>query len=138
MTINSQIKYPQDWKIVNEINAKNLNRPTAVLLSVSFGNGTIGNGYDGELFVSVYDKRTADTETPIKDTGKQFSDRQEKRENITINGISAVKVTVTTPSIPSWVYEVVKIEQDNYSYLISNGAIKTDLFDSFYGSFKLN
>ncbi|MBU1202683.1 hypothetical protein KKH39_01430 [Patescibacteria group bacterium] len=133
-----EIKYPQNWEIVNEVNAKDLNRPSAVLLNVSFGDGTRGNGYDGELFISVYDKKTADTETPIKNVGTQFSDRQEKRENITVNGVSAVKVTITTPSTPSWIYEVIVLENGNYSYLINNGAIKSDLFDKFYNSFKLN
>ena len=134
-----EIQYPQGWKIVNELDSKKVSYPTTILLSVSFGTGTYGNeGYDGEWFVFVRDKSSASVEGLIKDMGKQFSDRQEKRENITINGVSALKVIVTTPSTPSWVYEAVIVEKGNSIYFVHNGAIKNDLFDKFYSSFKLN
>ncbi|MDP2704627.1 MAG: hypothetical protein Q8P01_05495 [bacterium] len=133
-----QIQYPQDWKVVNELDSKKVSYPTTILLSVAFGTGTYGyEGYDGEWFVFIYDKSSASVEGLIQDMGKQFSDRQEKRERITINGVSALKVVVTTPSIPSWVYEAVVVEQGNRIYYISNGAQQNDLFDEFYGSFRL-
>lgn len=109
------------------------------MLLVSFGTGTYGNeGYDGEWFVFAQDRSSASVEGLIKDMGKQFSDRQEIRENIIINRTPAVKVLVTTPSIPSWVYEAVIVEKGNRIYLVDNGAIKNDLFFEFYNSFKLN
>ncbi len=133
-----EIQYPPVWKIVSELGSKKVSYPTTILLSVSFGTGTFGNeGYDGELFVSAYDKQSISVEQYIKDMGKQFSDRQEKRENLTLNGVPAVKVTVTTPSHPSWIYEAVIVEQQDRFYVMSNGAVKRDSFTDFYKSFKL-
>lgn len=131
------IKYPQGWKAATTFDVSTVNRPSALMYSVSFGNGTVGNGYDGELFISVYNK-VADIETPIKEAGKQFSDRQEKKENISINGISAIKIIITSPTVSSWIYEAVVVKNGNYSYLLNNGAIKNDQFEKFYGSFRIN
>lgn len=129
-----EIQYPPAWKIVSEAGDGNAGYPGWV---VSFGTGTFGNqGYDGELFVFSYDKSSTNVEQYIKDMGKQFSDRQEKRENITINGVSAVKVVVTTPSAPAWDYEAVIIELQNRFYVMHNGAVKRDSFTDFYKSFK--
>jgi len=130
-----EIQYPPAWKIVSEAGDGKAGYPGWV---VSFGTGTFGNqGYDGELFVFAYEKSSTNVEQYIKDMGKQFSDRQEKRGNITINGISAVKVVVTTPSVPTWDYEAVIIEQQNRFYVMHNGAVKRDSFTDFYKSFKL-
>jgi len=135
--IGFSIKYPQDWIVTTVFDASKANQPSIESLRLSFGRKNGGDGYDGELFLTVYNKEI-DIETQIKEMGDQFSDRQEKRENITVNGIAATKVIITTPSIPSWIYEVVIVKNGNYFYDMQNGAIKSDLFDKFYNSFKLN
>ena len=130
-----EIQYPPAWKIVNEAGDGKAGYPGWV---VSFGTGTFGNqGYDGELFVFAYDKSSTNIEQYIKDMGKQFTDRQEKRENITINGVPALKVVVTTHSISTWDYEAVIVEQQNRFYVMHNGAVKRDSFTDFYKSFKI-
>jgi hypothetical protein len=68
--------------------------------------------------------------------GKQFSDRQEQKEKITIDGNNALKVRVTSPSNYGWVYKAVIVEKGDYIYFISNGAVQKDSFDKFYNSFK--
>ena len=130
-----EIQYPPTWKIISEEGGGKAGYPGWV---VSFGTGTFGNeGYDGELFVFAYDKQTTNVEQYIKDMGRQFSDRQEKRENITLNGIPAVKVVVTTPSVPTWDYEAVIVQQQNHFYVMHNGAVRQESFTDFYKSFEL-
>ncbi|MDP2631385.1 MAG: hypothetical protein Q8P30_01295 [Candidatus Uhrbacteria bacterium] len=137
-----EIQYPQDWRVILEIDSKTVDYPTDAVLKVSFGSEARGESSegasDGEWFVSVYngDMPSKSIAGLITGTGTQFSDRAEKTENITINGIPAIKAVITTPSNPSWVYEAVLIEQEDRVFFITNGAIENDSFDEFYNSFK--
>ena len=126
-----EIKYPQGWQMLLEMDD---------ISRVSFGQTkNIGsNGYDGEWFVFIYNQSQKTVEALIKDMGDQFGEqRREKRENIIVNGLPALKVTVTTITIPDWIYQSVFIEQAGKIYVISNGAVANDLFDEFYNSFKI-
>lgn len=130
-----ELKYSKGWKMLKEINSKDASYP--IPLWVSFGTGIYGNeGYDGEFFVLVYDKRSVGLEEVIGEYGKQFSDRLEKRQKIMIDGIPALKITITTPSNPSWILEETVIEHGGYIYLVGNGAVENALFNDFYNSFK--
>lgn len=142
-----EVQYPEDWKVRLEIDSKEVTYMedpalTDPVFKVSFGTVTRAESSegasDGEWFVSVYDgdMPAKSIDGLITGTGTYYSDRQEKREDIIINGIPAIKATITTPSDPSWVYEAVLIEQDDRVFFLSNGAIKNDSFDEFYNSFK--
>lgn len=76
-------------------------------------------------------------ESLIANIGKQFNDRKESRESITINNIPATLVTVTTDTVNNWVTKSIFIETDGTLYKIENGAIDSAEFETFYNSFKL-
>lgn len=83
-----------------------------------------------------FDKTDGKTEELISDMGKQFKNkRRERRENILLNGIQALRVIVTTTSIPNWKHEQVFIEKGTTLYVVSNGAIPNSDFELFYQSF---
>lgn len=95
-------------------------------------------GYDGEWAILIYDKSQTNSEKLIAGMGAQFgATRKEKRENITVNGMPAIKAIVTTSEYPDWYYESVIIEKEGDIYQIGNGAIKNDLFEDFYKSFRI-
>lgn len=122
------VSIPDGWQLVAEWENQ-----------VSFGQKTRigGHGYDGELFIFMYDSRHQNVDTLAREMGAQFTDRREKRESVVVDGRSATKVTVTTPSVPGWVYEQVMVQADGWIYALSNGATPNSHFVPFYESFHL-
>lgn len=114
---------------------------------VSFGKiqNFSGHGYDGEFFVFAFDAGvnssvigdTASVDGIANSMGSQFKDRIETREQISLNGVPATLVQVTTSSAPSWEYVSVIIENDDRIYWIHNGAIPNELFYEFIQTFRL-
>lgn len=99
----------------------------------------IVGGYDGEWAILIYNKSQTSSEKVIAKMGDQFgATRKEKRENITINGVPAIEVIITTSEYPDWYYKSAVIENKENIYEIGNGAIKNDLFEDFYKSFRLD
>ncbi|MDX1608150.1 MAG: PsbP-related protein [Candidatus Spechtbacterales bacterium] len=84
--------------------------------------------------ISVEEK--ANLEELIAQQGSQFTDRKEVREDVVVNGTSALKVTVTTGQYEDWISENIYIERDNKVIHISNGAVYMPEFESFYKSFR--
>ncbi|MFH2085943.1 MAG: hypothetical protein ABII21_04135 [bacterium] len=120
------IKYPKGWR------------------KVDFGKGSIGVGpadvgEDVKWALNVYDSSATTIDTIISDMGKQFSDRNEKREDIVIyaggTNIKAIKVTVTTAQYRDWSYEAVIFESAGKIFSVNNGAIIDPNFELFYNSF---
>jgi hypothetical protein len=72
----------------------------------------------------------------IKQMGSQFTDRKESRQNITVDGVPAVLVTVTTNQYQDWVLKNVYVKKGTKVYSIGNGAISLSEFDDFYKSFR--
>lgn len=129
-----RVKYPKDWQVVSE---SNTDQQSPDYMAIAFGSQSMNAipGYDGEFF--VFFRTDKDLETLITEIGDQFEDRQESREDITINDQSAIKITVMTPSISDWKYEGIFFEKGEGIYELSNGAIKNDQFENFYNSFEL-
>jgi hypothetical protein len=74
----------------------------------------------------------------ISDVGSQFKEKRiEKRENITVNGKTALLVTVTVSDNKDWNQKSVYIEDGKFIYRIGNGAIDFPEFEIFYNSFEL-
>ncbi|MDO9231271.1 MAG: hypothetical protein Q7U36_02175 [bacterium] len=131
-----EIKYPNWWE-ANGLVLKNLDRP-------SKGTGDI----DGDIFITIIDKaefpwglREYNKNLPLIDVlintfGSQFNDREVNRENIVINGVQAIKVKVTTLTVPSWIDEEVIFEKNNKLVQISNGANYTSGFEQIISTFK--
>lgn len=119
-------KYPEDWQY-EELGTTDF----------GVGFGTLSSKPGGYIWgVGTYDN--GNLEELIKQMGSQFSDRQELRQDITINGIPALLVTVTTNQYQDWMSKNVYIQKDGKIYVIGNGAIDLSEFSSFYNSFKLN
>lgn len=128
------IRYPQDW-IVREYDSKSMKGVNMH----GIGFGTVESIPGGMIWgVDVYDiveDANEQIEDIIKEVGRQFSDRQEKRESITIKGRPAIKVTVTTGQYKDWFSETVVFEGKNKIFSIGNGAVKDNRFENFYQSF---
>lgn len=119
-------KYPETWQHEEY-------KTSSTEFTVGFGTPSSKSG--GYIWgVWVYENKNM--EDLIKQMGSQFADRKESRQNITVSGVPAVLVTVTTNQYNDWISKNVYIEKDNKIYSIGNGAIEISEFDDFYNSFK--
>lgn len=118
----SSNQYSGDWEYSEKIGN-----------SVSFGTPDSKSG--GYIF-GVYVTTDKSLEELIADDGKQFDDRKETRESITVDDHQAILVTVTTNELPDWISKQVFIQKDSNIYTIGNGATGLPEFDIFYKSFK--
>lgn len=119
-------KYPETWQHEEY-------GTSSTEFAVGFGTPSSKSG--GYIWgVWVYENKNM--EDLIKQMGNQFADRKESRQNITVSGVPAVLVTVTTNQYNDWVSKNVYIKKGNKIYSIGNGAIELSEFDDFYKSFK--
>lgn len=127
------VKYPNDRGWIYE-------DQNFIPIGVSFGTPESRSG--GFIWgASAVNTSVVDLETLISRMGSQFADRSETRSNITINGVPALLVSVTTNLQESWMHKQVFIEgssvgREGRIYIISNGAIGEEGFDEFYKSFQ--
>lgn len=132
-----QINYPAKWQSINPYSSM-------IETGISFGILSDDPNYDGELFIKVYPTNRISAESVIRKLEKIESERGGKsliaKENIMIDGVNAIKLTVTNKEIaatnPTWEYNSVVFENDGLTYELGNGAIKSDKFEKFYKSFK--
>ncbi|OGC69133.1 hypothetical protein A2415_00230 [candidate division WWE3 bacterium RIFOXYC1_FULL_39_7] len=82
--------------------------------------------------VNIYKRSINTLEAVQKESGAQFKDRMQDTERININGLDAIKVTTTAPSIESWKSVSVIVVDNEYIYKISNGAISDKEFQENY------
>lgn len=135
-----EIKYPKEWEVAeidNLIVLRNLNRP-------SKGPGDI----DGDIFISIleksefpwglreYDKNLSPIDVYINTFGNQFSDRKVIKKDVIINDTKALRVTVTTPTLPDWISEDLLFDTNSKIISISNGAVYLPDFDKILSTFK--
>ncbi len=88
--------------------------------------------------INAYDKSNSSLENLISIPGSQFKDRTEARQDITVDGIPAKLVTLTTKEFKDWIHKAVYFEKDGKIYEITNGAVDQPEFELFYKSFKFN
>lgn len=126
------IKYPKAWLIERADLAEG---------RTFIGFGPLESRSGGTLWgIEVYERdvdHVTDVELIINAIGKQFSDRNETRKNVTIGSLNALLVTVTTQKFEDWISKTVIIESPRAIYSISNGAIDDERFNNFYESFEL-
>lgn len=132
------IKYPTGWRTVESKN------------NVGFGPQEIGE--DVVWVIQFYNKSEKTITQLVDEIGKQFPDRKQTEEIISLDGLYATKVTTTTNKFANWYSVSIIIDSGNMLYAISNGA-QTDKalnemianktgkssnisFDNFYASFK--
>lgn len=128
-----EIKYPSGWRVVP--------------YNTGEGYGPKEIGEDVLWAINFYEKSKYTLDQVAAEFGKQFSDRKQTKQNVTINGLSAAKYITTTPSAPDWYYETLVIERGSSYIVISNGAINSEslqkmkgvpagtTFEKFYQSF---
>lgn len=131
------ISYPPAWRTQKLQN------------SVGFGPQEIQE--DTAWGVQFFNKNEKSRQSIISEIGKQFPDRKQAEELVSINGLSGIKVITTTNQYKNWYSEVVILETENSRYAIANGA-QTDAdfnaslfertgnkhqlkFEDFYNSF---
>ncbi len=124
---NLSFFYPKSWKVEDTISSQ-----VGEVSGISLTPPTMGE--DVLWGMQIYKSSYTTVDKLIAEIGKQFTDRQVTKEKITVNGLSATKVLVTTATIPDWYSEVVFISKDKMIYQVGNGAIKDDKFETFYQS----
>lgn len=124
---NLSFFHPKGW-IINDVVSNELGSFSGIGLT----SPAVTNDFQWVILAHQDSATTVDK--IIADMGKQFSDREVVKEKITVNGLSATKVLVTTATIPEWYSEAVIIPKDKMIYQVGNGAIKDDKFTTFYQS----
>lgn len=115
-----RIKYPQDWEYGEGDDI------------IYFGTP---ESKSGGFIWGVFIYQPSELEKVISQTGNQFDDRKETRENIIINNnISGILVTVTTNKYINWISRRVYFEKDNLLFVIGNGSMEDKRFELFYNS----
>jgi hypothetical protein len=104
-----KVKYPSSWRVVDWTNG--------------YGFGPQEIGEDVLWGVNYYGKSDYSQASVLGEIGKQFSDRKQTTKTIDINGIKALEVITTTPSIPSWYSDTILLEYGTTYITLSNGAI---------------
>ncbi len=122
-SVGYSVKYPSDWRV----ESANPNLVGFVPTSV---------GEDVAWTVNIITNKTIDE--IAADMGKQFgTDRNEKRATVTVDGVKATEITVTTTTIPNWVFKQVVVPNGNQFITLSNGAIDDSRFNDFVQSFTI-
>lgn len=122
------IKYPSDWVAGDEqVNAG------GVIRVASFRPETVHE----DFIWGIWEYDTTQTiDALAAQMGKQFSDRSETRTSITVDGVPATQVTVTTQQYPDWVSTNVYIPTAQGLIAISDGAVAHFPFSAFLSSFQ--
>lgn len=124
---NLSFFYPKGWKVEDIISEEQAAYSVIGLTPPNMSE-------DFQWGILVHESSATTIDKIIADIGDQFTDRQVEKEKITVNGLSATKVLVTTATIPTWYAETIIITKDKMIYQVNNGAIKDDKFETFYKS----
>ncbi|MFA6994840.1 MAG: PsbP-related protein [Patescibacteria group bacterium] len=127
-----EVKYPADWKIFG----------SSTSTGVAFGKNNQDPNNDGELFINIDTNRSAarvisDQELTEKDrAGHSII----KKLPVVINGLAGTLLVITNSelekNIPTWEFNIVVVERNQITYVLSNGAVKSNNFEEFYKSFR--
>jgi hypothetical protein len=129
-----QVRYPNSWRIAESNQF------------VGFGPQEVQE--DVLWTINIYGKADNSKASILANIGNQFSDKKQTTKNLEINGISALEIITTTPSIPTWYSDTILIEYGTSYITISNGAITDSelqkiksvppgiTFSDFYNTFR--
>jgi hypothetical protein len=132
--LNFSVKYPTTTSKFNE---NWYYEEGGVGQVVRFGTPSSKSG--GLIWaINAYDKGYSNLENLISIPGSQFKDRKEARQDITVDGIPAKLVTLTTKEFKDWIHKGIYFEKDGKIYEITNGSVDQPEFELFYKSFKFN
>ena len=138
-TSEEQSDIPEDWvKYENEEYGFSVFYPQDWIYEVfddEFYFGTPESKAGGYIW-GIYVHEPNEMELVISQMGMQFNDREEIREDILVSeNIVATMITVTTKKYDNWISKGVFFENENKLFVIGNGAVDTDSFETFYNSF---
>jgi len=140
-TLGFSFKYPDDWEIISE-STESATLPEGMIKTINIGPPRLNGdeGYDGVNNFTVYDLSKTTQEKVIASYGNQFTDRQEKREDLTINRQKVLKVTVVSPSTLDWTLIESLFQNQKYLYTFGNGAIfqHQATYDKIVQTIKIN
>ncbi len=126
--IGFRFKYPNGVVIEPDIELRGdeyLNfivyRNDELLEDMKTNPGRYAGDIAGTTFVTIIEGKTIDE--LITASGDQFSDREVEKETILINGLTAIRVTITTARYDDWISVEVYFQKDNLVVRFGNGAI---------------
>ncbi len=120
------VDYPADWQIYTGETVIGFSPPEMFS--------------DYQWGIQVYDLDEFTINELVNDVGAQFMpNRDEIRNEITVGELEGIQVTITTSEIEDWFYQNIFLRSPvrNKLYRLSNGAIPTPDFQTFYESFEL-
>lgn len=124
---NLSFFYPKNWQVSDTISTEQ-----GAFSGIGLIAPTAMSNF--QWVISAHQTSATTVEKLIAEIGQQFTDRQVQKDKITVSGLAATKVLVTTATIPEWHQETVFVTKDKTIYQISNGAVKDDKFETFYQS----
>lgn len=152
------VQYPADWKVaevITEIDPITNTQPSGMEFAVFEEKGPPKEGITGlgkkvmvdnwitrwEVYPYFGGKQSlqiTDVEILIANIGKDFKDRREERENVSVAGKSGLRVVVTSFSDPTKIEEVVFFKNRDTVYVIRNLDVtgSKEKFKMFYESFR--
>lgn len=119
------VSYPAGWRAV-EIGEN----------GTIFAPLVMAEGYQWSIL--AYDKQKNPLEKLVATMGDGLgAARQEEREILTINGMEALKVKITSREDKEWHYTAVYVNAGNIVYQMANPTVPDRKFEDFYRSFKI-
>ena len=101
-----------------------------------FGFGHYEIKEDFQWGITIHENGSKTIDEAIAMYGTQFTDRAEKRTQVTFGDITATKAVITTPTYPEWqLVAIVFADDKDRVFVIENGAVNDIAFDAFYQSF---
>ena len=132
-----EISFPDNFVLVSSSDL-----PSGYL-SLSFGKPGIDDpNYDGEFFLKIIPNKTiAQLESELRESeAERYGYSEVIKKDINIAGSPGFYFSVTNAEIEKihsgWAIETVVFNRNGNLFLMTNGAIKNDLFEDFYSSFK--
>jgi hypothetical protein len=130
---------PLKWSTSENTPSKSAQSSDPLLTEVGIGTLDLPEG--GIWWsISVYDPKLTSQQKLITDRGSQYTDRVAKTSALTIDGVAATLLTVTTKTIPNSNDRSIILERNGKIYRIANGTMDDgdfkDAFDKFYTSIR--
>jgi len=122
-----QIKYPQGWTVAES--------DSSGIIGLRMPNKKLqGGDFEADVFITF---ETSGIQDIINGTGSQFSYRKVSKEDIIIGkNIPAVKLTVSTPSIPDWISHHLLVGAVSGVFDVNDGAQNTPEFWKIASTFE--
>ena len=128
-----KIDYPKDWTY-KEWPYEESGRGAVGFNSIATLPQAHIGGY--QWYIATFDRDQLGNK--IAEMGDQFEDRQATWEIIQVNeDLPGILVTVTTNQVENWALQALFVQTEEKLFMIENGAVPDENFETFYKSFEL-